>query len=93
MDISVIISLLVIAGAGVGVWVKVNNTITETKTRLTMVEQDLRDHKAQSQSIVDRLREEVKNDIDKLAEKMDKVTETLHMLVGEVKAMRKDEKN
>lgn len=93
MDISVIISLFVLAGAGVGVWVKVNNTITETRTRLTMVEQDLRDHKAQSQGVVDRLREEVRNDVDKLAEKMDKMAEVLNTLVGEIKAIRRNAKD
>lgn len=93
MEISVIISFFVIAGSGITVWVKVNNTITETKTRLSIVEQDLRDHKAQSQGVVDRLREEVRNDVDKLVEKMDKMAETLNLLVGEIKAIRKHENN
>jgi uncharacterized protein YoxC len=93
MEMSVIFSLFALAGAGITVWVKVNNTITETKTRLSIVEQDLRDHKAQSQGVVDRLREEVRNDVDKLVEKMDKMAETLNLLVGEIKAIRKHENN
>jgi hypothetical protein len=93
MDISVIISLIAIAGTGVAAWIKQNIEIAVVKNEAENLKAQFNEHKAKSENSIDSLRKDMNEKFGELNTTLTNLGNALHQLIGKIEVLEKQHEN
>lgn len=89
MDISVIISLIAVAGTGIAAWVKQNIELAVVRNDVKNLRAQFDEHKSKSENSIDKLRDDMNLKFTQLNDTLTNLGNALHQLIGKIEVLEK----
>ena len=91
MEIYLSLGIAIVGGVAslITIWSKLKEKIIKMETRVSYLEQELKDHRSRSESAIDQLRSEVGQKIENLTKEFHTLSNTIERLLGKLEGNNK----